>query len=148
MKKFFTMLFMTLLALCATSSVAQADTGGAVAGAITGGALGSLVGKGTGKNWAIAIGAGLGAVTGDRMTGGAGGTAGQQQVAAPYEPHYQRDGGGDDARLREVEAQAYAERAYNERRAQEAALQQRDACVRVRIVQGVINPGCERYLTQ
>lgn len=143
MKKF--MLLLVALFSFSTTS-AQADTGGAVAGAITGGALGSLVGKGTGKNWAIAIGAGLGAVTGDRMTGGAGGTAGQQQVAAPYEPHYQRD--GDDARLREVEAQAYAERAYNERRAQEAALQQRDACVRVRIVQGVINPGCERYLTQ
>lgn len=44
--------------------------GGAIIGTILGGVLGSQVGGGSGKAWATAAGAGVGAIAGERMIGG------------------------------------------------------------------------------
>ena len=44
--------------------------GGAIVGTILGGVLGSQVGGGSGKAWATAAGAGIGALAGERMIGG------------------------------------------------------------------------------
>lgn len=46
------------------------NIGGAIVGTILGGVLGHQVGGGSGKAWATAAGAGVGAIAGERMIGG------------------------------------------------------------------------------
>lgn len=46
------------------------NIGGAIVGTILGGVLGNQIGGGSGKVWATAAGAGVGAIAGERMIGG------------------------------------------------------------------------------
>ena len=48
------------------------NIGGAIVGTILGGVLGSQIGGGSGRAWATAAGAGVGAIAGERMIGGNG----------------------------------------------------------------------------
>ncbi|MGB2580595.1 MAG: glycine zipper 2TM domain-containing protein [Minisyncoccia bacterium] len=117
MKKFFTMLFV-VLSLGATS-VAQADTGGAVLGGILGAVVGNQVGGGNGRVAATAVGAIIGSQVGDNMS--------KQPVRrAVYQPPQQYGAGGDP----ELEAARAQGRAERERAARQQAIQAAYQCGR------------------
>lgn len=120
MKKFFTMLFLTL-ALGATS-VAQADNGGALLGGVLGAVVGNQVGGGNGRVAATVVGAIVGSQVGDNMTK-------QQPVRrAVYQvPQYGQQQGAGDPELEAARAQGRAER---ERAARQQAIQVAYQCGR------------------
>lgn len=120
MKKFFTMLFVTL-ALGATS-VAQADNnGGALLGGIIGAVVGNQVGGGNGRVAATAVGAIIGAQVGGNMN-----NRPPQARRAVYHPPQQYGSGGDP----ELEAARAQGRAERERAARAQAIQAAYQCGR------------------